>query len=345
MRNNGTETWTPASVSFSSMNIPQNLWGVSSVKLNEEVPPGAKTTFSFTITAPETPNNYLQWWTMQHTDIPVDQTHMGNGTFYCDPVIVTPSCSSKNECEGADHHYCSQFVSEDVPNCMAPGSNAQVSVTMKNTGASTWDSHVCLRPLDNSLWSLWNVKSVDLPQQTPPGSTATFKFTITAPSTPGNYTHSWSMFDLGTNSPFGTTPPVRSIQVTPGCTGAGNQDQLIFIPRMGAIMLDDPQKFKSMLQNAPPATPPPGANANSGQSSFTGGVRPGTFDMKFKGDASHPPLTLHIASIATGDVNGDGRADMILLCKGDAPNKPNTLFVCLRNSDGSYGYPQPKTGK
>jgi RHS repeat-associated protein len=88
-------------------------------------------------------------------------------------------------------------VGISAPATMAPGSTAYVTVTMQNTGTTTWSSAVTYpyrlgsqNPQDNLTWG---VGRVNLSNAVAPGSQGVFGFTITAPSTPGTYSFSWAM--------------------------------------------------------------------------------------------------------------------------------------------------------
>jgi hypothetical protein len=72
-----------------------------------------------------------------------------------------------------------------------------VSITMKNTGITTWTSAGSnpqrlgsQSPQDNMIWGL---NRVNVPQAVPPNTSATFNFTMTAPSTPGTRSFQWRM--------------------------------------------------------------------------------------------------------------------------------------------------------
>ncbi|TSC71293.1 MAG: RHS repeat-associated core domain protein, partial [Parcubacteria group bacterium Gr01-1014_70] len=87
---------------------------------------------------------------------------------------------------------------------MSAGQTATVSVTMKNcrptgdcSGLTTWTTGGTnpyrlgsQNPQDNTTWGL---QRVNVPTTVSPGQSATFTFTITAPSTPGTYNFQWRM--------------------------------------------------------------------------------------------------------------------------------------------------------
>ena len=86
------------------------------------------------------------------------------------------------------------FVSQSVPNVMRPGRIYEVSVTMQNTGTSTWTRENVYR-LGSQSWrdnSIWGTGRVQLASPVPLGGLGTFTFRILAPS-PGIYPFHWCM--------------------------------------------------------------------------------------------------------------------------------------------------------
>ncbi|PYS92121.1 MAG: hypothetical protein DMF64_10050 [Acidobacteria bacterium] len=85
-----------------------------------------------------------------------------------------------------------QFVSQSVPTSMDGGQSYSVSVTMRNTGTSTWTAAHLYRlgvqnPQDNSNWSIGRVA---VPNDVAPGATVTFNFAVIAPRF---YAPSWDI--------------------------------------------------------------------------------------------------------------------------------------------------------
>jgi NTE family protein len=106
-----------------------------------------------------------------------------------------------------------QFVGQTVPASMAPGSNHQVSVVMRNTGTLPWTAAEGYRlgsqnPQDNNVWGL---SRVDVPATIARLAEATFAFTVTAPAAPGTYNFQWQMLQEGVEW-FGD--PSQNIAVT-----------------------------------------------------------------------------------------------------------------------------------
>lgn len=76
-----------------------------------------------------------------------------------------------------------EFVSQSVSATMYSGEKYTVSVTMRNSGTSTWTAANQYRlgsqnPMDNQTWGLGRV---DVAASVAPGQTYTFTFTVTAP--------------------------------------------------------------------------------------------------------------------------------------------------------------------
>lgn len=107
------------------------------------------------------------------------------------------------------------FVSQSVPTTMVGGQTYQVTLTFRNTGKSgswytnerTTSNHKLgsWNPEGNMTWGL-NRVLMATPAGTAIGYTGiyTFKFTVTAPSTPGIYNFQWRMLEEGVGW-FGAT--------------------------------------------------------------------------------------------------------------------------------------------
>jgi hypothetical protein len=86
------------------------------------------------------------------------------------------------------------FVSQNVPASMTASQSYSVSVTMSNTGTTTWTVVTYYlgsqNPQGNTTWGL---NQVNLTTSVPPNSQAVFNFSVTAPSTAGTYNFQWQM--------------------------------------------------------------------------------------------------------------------------------------------------------
>ena len=110
-----------------------------------------------------------------------------------------------------------QFVSQNVPAALVAGSTATVSIAMKNVGSTTWtqaDNHLlgAQNPQDNTTWGR---NRAPLPAAAvKPGETATFNFSITAPTTPGQFPFVWEMLQELVEWFPAKTPETTVISVT-----------------------------------------------------------------------------------------------------------------------------------
>jgi hypothetical protein len=122
-----------------------------------------------------------------------------------------------------------QFVTQSVPSSMTAGQKYSVSVTMRNTGSTTWTAATSYRlgsqnPQDNKIW-LGTTNRVYLGNgdSIAPGQEKRFDFTVTVPSTAGTYHFQWKMVRESVEW-FGDLSPDVSVQVLP---------QTVTIPNAG----------------------------------------------------------------------------------------------------------------
>ncbi len=106
------------------------------------------------------------------------------------------------------------FVSQTVAATMVPGQTYNVSVKMRNTGASTWtpdgDYQLAAENLPDN--QRWGPSRVNLTTTVLPGATGTFSFTVTAPAT-GSHSFQWRMVQQGVER-FGALS--TNVNVSPG---------------------------------------------------------------------------------------------------------------------------------
>ncbi|MEA3187951.1 MAG: large repetitive protein [Chthoniobacter sp.] len=89
----------------------------------------------------------------------------------------------------------SAFVSQTVPSEMTAGASYTVSVTMQNTGSSSWsaDNMFRLGPQNPQDTRIWGPIRAAMSAPAAPGSHTTFTFVVTAPTAPGIYNFQWRM--------------------------------------------------------------------------------------------------------------------------------------------------------
>lgn len=190
-KNVGTNTWsTAAGYQLVSQNPNSNTtWGPSTVALPSSVAAGANAVFAPHLTAPSTPGTYQFQWSMIHGsalfgDLPASKS-----------IVVT---------QGSDGAH---FVSQSVPVSVGPGTTFSASVTMQNSGVTTWSTAggYSLKSENPAGNSNWGVSSVAVTGSVAPGANDTFSTTFTAPITAGTYNFQWRMTngtefgDLSTN--------------------------------------------------------------------------------------------------------------------------------------------------
>jgi hypothetical protein len=203
--NTGTQTWSGSNFYIASQNPPLNIiWGgaggYNAVSLiNFVISPGQLLDATFTMTAPAAPGTYnFQWQLYQD----------GGALFYgqmSTNVAIQVGTVTTTDNAG--------FVSQSVPASMVAGVTYPVSVTMTNSGTTTWAAGTYYlgsqNPQGNSTWGL---NRANLSSPTAPGSPATFTFNVLAPSTPGTYNFQWRMANA--SGSFGNASTNVAVNVT-----------------------------------------------------------------------------------------------------------------------------------
>lgn len=102
------------------------------------------------------------------------------------------------------------FVSQSVPRRMRAGRAYRVSLTLRNTGTTTWTEadRYRLGSQDPENNMTWDVYRLDLPAAVGPGDEATLVFRVGAPPAPGAYTFTWRMVQDLVEWFGDPTPPV-----------------------------------------------------------------------------------------------------------------------------------------
>jgi hypothetical protein len=214
MKNNGTVAWIDTTnYKLGSQNPANNTtWGPNRATMPKWTPVGATVVFQIAITAPTTSGVYNFQWQMWNSS---------SGFFGAlTPNIAVQVGSGGGGTNGA------AFVSQTVPSSMTGGQTASVSVTMSNTGTTTWAPGTymlgSLNPQGNVTWGL---SQVALASSVAPGGQATFTFNVTAPSTAGTYNFQWGMLQSGVGY-FGSPSTNVAVNVTAGGGGGGTNNAL-----------------------------------------------------------------------------------------------------------------------
>jgi RHS repeat-associated protein len=203
MQNTGGKTWTAGTFHGLGSQNPQDntTWGGNRVTLPGTTAPGANAAFSFNVTAPTTPGTYNFQWKM------VQDGLEWFGALSTNAAIKV----------GLDN---AALVSQSVPSTMAAGQSYAVSVTMQNTGSTTWAAGTVGIGSQNAQGNTtWGPSKVNLASPVAPSAQTTFNFNVTAPATPGSYNFQWKMVE-GTNGWFGAQSTNVAVNVTAGSPAA-----------------------------------------------------------------------------------------------------------------------------
>ncbi|GEM_PF-3106497 len=212
--NTGTQAWVSTLTSnfyLASQNPPLNqTWGGNGVPLfSFPTAPQQQLDVTFGLTAPLTPGTYnFQWQVYQNG---------GVGFFgQVSPNVVIQVGSGGGGTPTND----AGFVSQTVTTPMTAGQSYSVSVTMQNTGTTTWSPGTyklgSQNPQDNTTWG---TNRINLQSSVAPNANAAFTFNVTAPTTPGTYNFQWRMLQEGVGF-FGTASTNVAVTVNNGsaCT-------------------------------------------------------------------------------------------------------------------------------
>jgi hypothetical protein len=224
VKNTGNTTWTnttgpgtPNAYSLGSQNPRDNVtWGLASypnrVPVGASVAPGATATFTFNVVAPAAPGTYDFQWQMVDDFV----AWFGSLTPNVKVAVVPPDFAPN-----------AQFVIQNVPTAMVGGQTYPVSITLKNTGNTTWTNTTgpgtpnayslgAQNPRDNMTWGLAPYPNrVPVGGSVPPGATTTFAFNVVAPTTSGTYDFQWQMVDDVVTWFGALTPNIRIVVTSP----------------------------------------------------------------------------------------------------------------------------------
>jgi hypothetical protein len=213
MKNTGTTTWdAPDIFRLGSQNPQDNMtWGMNRVAMpaGSSIAPGQEVTYSWIVTAPTTPNTYNFQWQMKKSGAEWFGALTTN-------VVVTVTATPPPPPPPAGTN-AAAYVAQTVPSTMTAGTVTAVTVTMRNTGSTTWTEAAQYRlssrgPRDNTTWGVNRVHLAP-GDSIAPGGSHTFSFDVTAPATPGSYTFQWSMVQDGVDW-FNDVSPAITVTVT-----------------------------------------------------------------------------------------------------------------------------------
>jgi pimeloyl-ACP methyl ester carboxylesterase len=114
------------------------------------------------------------------------------------------------------------WAGTSVPQVMNPGTSYNASITMQNTGTTTWiptgtNPFRLGTPTPEDNW-IWGSNRQNVLGAVLPGTQTTFSFPVNAPTTPGTYYFQWQMLQEAVEW-FGTPTPATVVQVTAPVSG------------------------------------------------------------------------------------------------------------------------------
>jgi hypothetical protein len=200
MKNTGTTSWTESSQIRLGEQNSNPIWGGRiSLASGETIASGQTKTFTFSVKAPTAPGTYNFQWRMLQENV----QWFGQSSTNVAVVVTAPPLDS-------------QFVSQSVPTKMTAGQTYSVSVTMKNTGTTSWTESSQIRLGEQNSNPIWGGRiSLASGETIASGQTKTFTFSVKAPTAPGTYNFQWRMLQEGVTW-FGQTSTNVAVTVAAG---------------------------------------------------------------------------------------------------------------------------------
>jgi hypothetical protein len=235
--NTGTQPWATGSTFnfyLASQNPALNqTWGGNGVSISDfPTSPGQQLDLTFGVTAPIAAGTYnFQWQLYQNGGVGFFGQMSQN-------VVVQVGSGGGTTTNNAT------FVSQTVPTSMTTGQSYSVSVTMQNTGTTTWTPNTyklgTQNPQDNTTWGS---NRATLQNSVAPSANATFTLNITAPLTPGTYNFQWQMVQEGVGY-FGTAS--TNVVVTVSAAG-GSTNNAQYMSQSAPSQVEVGQRFHHLV--------------------------------------------------------------------------------------------------
>ena len=186
--NTGSTSWVPGEYRLRVNSVdtkPLGMWTSTEMDLVKVIEPGNTATFEVKVTAPSTEGVYPFKAELVHGSYAFGESSK--------PLNISVNRSSS----GSNDLNSSAFVEQTIPTVMEAGRSYKVSISMTNTGKTTWTAGnyrlVMLdasgNPLSGSIWSTYSVP-IDLNIE--PGGSKVFNFEV-IPLVAGTYNLQWRM--------------------------------------------------------------------------------------------------------------------------------------------------------
>ena len=182
---------------------------------------GSTTQLTASVSPSNTPTKTVTWTSSNWAVATVSADGLVTGKAVGDATItVTTTSGAKTAVSAitvtATNTNAAAFLGQSVPETMAPGQTATVSIRLKNTGTTMWTSvsgfKLASLPSQSTTWGASQV-ALGLSESVGVYAAKTFSFTITAPATEGTYDFLWRMLQ-GTTDWFGDASAALKIVVT-----------------------------------------------------------------------------------------------------------------------------------
>jgi hypothetical protein len=142
-----------------------------------------------------------------------------------------------------------RFITQSVPDRMAPGQTYNLIVTFENNGTTYWSpGNYRLRipsAGDGTISSVWSTNEMDLVKTIEPGNTASFEVKVTAPSTEGVYPFSAQLIH-GSYS-FGESSKPLDITVTKQVNYNEALNSSAFVEQSVPAVMEAGKSYKIMV--------------------------------------------------------------------------------------------------
>ncbi len=224
------------------------------------------------------------------------------------------------------------YLSQSTPGLMIPGQSYGVSVTMKNTGNTTWKQgsySLKLINVNEATVKTWSVSSIDVNSTVSPGNEVVFNFTIIAP-VDGSYNIQWQM--ANGNAFFGEPTINIPIRVSGNEVKTADpnyiENNAMFISQKVTSEMETGLTYDvSVIMK------------NTGVTTW----KPGEYKLKVS--TTGADNTLNAWAVANVELSSDvtSRSEVTFTFKVTAPNKSGVYnFQCQLVKDGTF-FGQPST--
>lgn len=223
------------------------------------------------------------------------------------------------------------YLSQSTPGEMIPGQTYGVSVTMRNTGRSTWNKGTySLKVVNGSEFMInrWGVNTVEVNSSVSPGSEVVFNFNLLAP-VDGSYNIQWQMASGGAF--FGEPSinvPVRvagkDVTIVPDII----ENNALFLSQKMTSEMEAGQTYDMTV-----------VMKNTGSTTW----KPGEYKLKVSTVGADNTLNAWVVANVELSREEVANNEVVFTFKVTAPNKPGVYNLqCQLVKDGTF-FGQPST--